>query len=142
MERFLYILVAEVMRMKKENFVVQTEHGSLCANVVWGKVETVNEKEYVALVLKTDTSAAVKILTEGLFYLKREGELKSTLFRIEHSRRARIAGCMFIKAVTICDSVRASENEVLQEMRDILAFRSVNQYSEKSPSLHSQSIAS
>ena len=128
--------------MKKENFVVQTEHGSLCANVVWGKVDTLDGKEYAALVIKTDTSAAVKILTEGLFYLKKEGDKKLNLFRIEHSRRARITGCMFVKAITISDSIRSNENEVLREMRDILKLRSVSPCPEKSSSVPLHSIAS
>lgn len=128
--------------MKKENFVVQSEQGSLCANVVWGKLERQEGKEFAALVIKTDTSAAIKILTEGLFYLRKEGEVKATLFRIEHSRRARIAGCMFVKAIVIRDSVRSSENEVLRQMRDILELKSVNPYPEKSLEVPSHSIAS
>jgi len=139
---FFYIIVTEVMIMKKESFVVQTEHGSLCANVVWGKMETLDGKEHAVLVIKTDTSAAVTILTKGLFYLKKEGEKKLNLFRIEHSRRARISGCMFVKAITISDSIRSSENEVLREMREILKLRSVSPYSEKSPQVPSYSIAS
>ncbi len=128
--------------MKKENFVVQTEHGSLCANVVWGKMDTLDGKEYAALVIKTDTSAAVTILTEGLFYLKKEGEKKLNLFRIEHSRRARINGCMFVKAIIISDFIRSNENEVLREMREILKLRSVSPYPEKSSQIPLHSIAS
>lgn len=104
----------------KNRWAVQTEKGDHEADAVWGAVEERNGKKTAAIVLNTSSRAAMVILESGMFYLKGQGMTKAVLFRIENCNRARIEGCMFIKATETADAVRLRENGVLREMRKLL----------------------
>ena len=104
----------------KNRWAVQTEKGDHSADALWGAVEEGSGKKTTAIVLNTNSRAAVVILASGMFYLKGPGMVKPVLFRIENSSRARIEGCMFIKAVEVADMVRLKENSILREMRKLL----------------------
>lgn len=104
----------------KNRWSVETEKGDHSANAVWGAVEDVAGRKTTVVVLNTDSNAAAIILASGMFYLKGPGMVKPVLFRIQSSRRARIEGCMFVKAVEVADMVRMQENTILREMRDLL----------------------
>jgi len=101
-------------------WTVQTERGDHSACAVWAAVEEGSGRKTTAIVLDTGSKAAVMILASGMFFLEGPGITKSVLFRIESSRRAKINGCMFIKAVEVADVVRLRENSILQEMRKLL----------------------
>ncbi len=113
------IVRAEVTKMRNR-WSVQTEKGDHEADAVWGAVEERNGKKTTAIVLDTSSRAAMVILESGMFYLKGQGMTKPVLFRIENCNRARIEGCMFIKATETADAVRLRENGVLREMRKLL----------------------
>ncbi|MCD6588087.1 MAG: hypothetical protein J7K88_06015 [Candidatus Fermentibacteraceae bacterium] len=101
-------------------WTVQTERGDHSACAVWAVVEEASGRKTTAIVLNTDSKAAVVVLASGMFFLKGPGIAESVLFRIESSSRARMKGCMFIKAVEVADVVRLRENSILQEMRKLL----------------------
>jgi len=104
----------------KNRWTVQTERGDHSTSAVWGAVEEAAGRKTTALVLDTESEAVVAILASGMFFLKGPGIQDSMLFRIESSSRARIQGCMFIKAVEVADLVRLRENSILREMRKLL----------------------
>ncbi len=104
----------------RNRWSVQTEKGDHEADAVWGAVEERNGKKTTAIVLNTASRAAMVILESGMFYLTGQGMTKPVLFRIENCNRARIEGCMFIKATETADTVRSRENGVLREMRKLL----------------------
>lgn len=104
----------------RNRWTVQTEKGDHSADAVWGAVEEGSGRKSTALVLNTNSRAAAVILASGMFYLTGTGMQKPVLFRIENCTRARIEGCMFIKATEAADIVRIKENSILREMRKLL----------------------
>lgn len=104
----------------KDRWTVQTEKEDHTADAVWGAVEEVSGRKTVAIVLNTNSKAAVIILSSGMFYLNGPGFIKPVLFRIQNCNRARIEGCMFIKATQATDAIRLRENAILREMRKLL----------------------
>ena len=104
----------------KEMWTVQTEKGDTGTGAVWAAVEEASGKRTTALVLEASSGAAISILASGMFYLEGPGLDKPVLFRIECCTRARIKGCMFLKAVEAADTVRSRENGILREMRKLL----------------------
>ncbi len=101
-------------------WTVQTEKGDHSTCAVWAAVEEGSARRTTAVVLNTDSKAAVVILSSGMFFLKGPGIAEPVLFRIESSTRARIKGCMLVRAVEVADVVRLRENSILQEMRKLL----------------------
>ena len=101
-------------------WTVQTEKGEYRTDTVWGAVEESAGRKTTAIVLSTNSKAAEIILASGMFYLEGPGMKKPVLFRIENCNRARIEGCMFIKAVETADMVRIRENSILREMKKLL----------------------
>jgi hypothetical protein len=122
----------------KNRWTVQTERGDHSTSAVWGVVEETAGRKTTAIVLDTESKVAVTILASGMFFLEGPGIQGSVLFRIESSRRARIEGCMFIKAVEVADLVRLRENTVLQEMRKLLELDMI-EVGTDSPSVSFQS---
>ncbi len=104
----------------KNRWFLQTEKGDHQTGAVWVAVEERNGKKTTAVVLETSSRAAMIILESGMFYLTGQGMTKPVLFRIENCTRARIEGCMFIKAIETADTVRLRENGILREMRKLL----------------------
>ncbi len=104
----------------KNRWTVQTEKGEHRTETVWSAVEERAGRKSTAIVLSTNSKAAETILASGMFYLEGPGMKKPVLFRIENCNRARIEGCMFIKASETADMVRIRENSILREMKKLL----------------------
>lgn len=104
----------------RKRWTVQTEKGDHSADAVWGAVEEEPGRKTMAIVLNTNSRAAVIILASGMLYIKGPGMEKPVLFRIQNCKRARIEGCMFINATEAADTVRSRENSILREMRKLL----------------------
>ncbi|MCD4708912.1 MAG: hypothetical protein K8S62_14370 [Candidatus Sabulitectum sp.] len=126
----------------KNRWTVQTEKGDHNAYAVWGAIEKAAGKKSTAIVLNTNSRAAVIILASGMFYLKGPGMARPVLFRIENCTRARIKSCMLIKAVEAADIVRSRENSILREMRKLLELDMVEKTENSIPAAVLQTVAS
>ncbi len=135
------IVRAEVTKMENR-WTVQTEKGDHSADAVWGAVEEGSGKTSTAIVLNTNSKAAVVILASGMFYLKGPGMVKPVLFRIENCNRARIKGCMFIKATEAADVIRSRENGILREMRKLLELDMIETVGNSVPAAVLYTVAS
>lgn len=137
-----YLIVrAEVTKMENR-WTVQTEKGDHSADAVWCAIKEESTKKSTAIVLNTNSKAAVVILASGMFYLKVPGMVKPVLFRIENCYRARIEGCMFIKAIEAADTVRSRENSILREMRKLLELDMMESAENSNPAAILQTVAS
>ena len=104
----------------RNRWTVQTEKGDHSTEAVWGAVEEAYGKRTTAVVLNTESKAAMVILSSGMFYLSGPGMVKPVLFRVESCKRAQLKNCMFVKAIETADMIRLRENSVLREMRKLL----------------------
>jgi hypothetical protein len=123
----IHIIRLEVRKMN-ERWTVQTEKGDSSTNAVWAALEEVSGRKTASVVLDASSRAAVCILSSGMFYLEGPDLEKPALFRIEGCTRARIEGCMFLKAVEAFDTVRSRENSILREMRKLLQLDMLESY--------------
>jgi len=106
--------------MGTEKWIVEPETEENLQRAVWASVKSLSGIIHAAVVFDAGTDTAGKILSSGMFYLNGPEIPGRTLFRIEGVRRARIAGCMFVKAVEAADALRSRENFVLRELNRIL----------------------
>ncbi|MCK5785405.1 MAG: hypothetical protein KAH54_02475 [Candidatus Sabulitectum sp.] len=104
----------------RNRWTVQTEKGDHSVQAVWGAVEEASGKRTTAVVLNTESKAAMVILASGMFYLSGPGMVKPVLFRVDSCNRAQLKNCMFVRAIETADMVRVMENSILREMRKLL----------------------
>lgn len=125
-------MASEVISMKG-TWNLESEIGTRGARAVWASLKEEAGRKRVSVVIATGTEAASEILSSGMFYISGPGLRKNTLFRIEASRRARVTGCMIVRAVEAADPQRCSENGILREMHRILHMNPLNVHSPEVP---------
>ncbi len=117
----------------KATWDLESEMGTRGARAVWASLKEEGGRKRVTVVIATGSEASSEILSSGMFYISGPGLRGTTLFRTEASRRARIPGCMLVRAVEAADPQRSTENDILREMHRILHMNPVNVHSPEAP---------
>ncbi|PIE51740.1 hypothetical protein CSA37_05085 [Candidatus Fermentibacteria bacterium] len=106
-------------------WIIEPEAENTGTEAVWATVHGEPGSRTAAFVIEHSSEAAVKVLSEGMLYLRGPGTDGNILFRITATRRASRGGCMFVNAVEASNPVRSGENFILREMHRILDMEMV-----------------
>ena len=104
----------------KEKWRIESEADSTGIEPVWAMIEGPEGRRTAVAVIQTATDTASRVLSQGMMYLKGPETQGSILFSIKSCTRARLQGCMLIRADEAVNPGRSRENAVLREMNRIL----------------------
>ena len=99
---------------------IESEADNTGIEPVWAMVEGPEGRRTAVAVLQTATDTASRVLAQGMMYLEGPEICGSILFSIKSCTRARLDGCMLIRAEEAVNPGRSRENAVLREMNRIL----------------------
>lgn len=99
---------------------IESETSNMGIEPVWAAVKGQEGRRTAAVVLSTASETAARVLSQGMMYLEGPETCGTILFRINSCTRARLDGCMLIRAEEAINPARSRENAVLREMNRIL----------------------